>query len=241
MRGLLSVVGLGFLALGLGCSGGADVVPPPPPPPEGVVPPVEVPPVVPPVEPAPAPTLLPPPWAELGLGYAGTSVLLIEPASAVLVTTSVAAADAQKLFASWQASLLAAGFQGGAAVATGDDTTQDWVMGDRRIAIAHGIVDTTAYVMAEDVQQLPDGAIAARTTDGAVRLLLTARSAAPGAEPTSTTGKPPITELPGKNHGFSPAKDKGKAFPMGKEGREGKEGKGGGKKPGPKAKDKKSE
>lgn len=228
-----------LLVLGLACSGGADELPPPPPPPDGVVTPkAEVPPEPPPpVDPVPTASaaLLPPPWGDLGLAYTDTTVLLVEPASVVLVTTSAASTDADALFTTWQASLTAAGFTPGAALVAGDDTTQVWTLGQRRIGIAHGLVDTTAYVMAEDQEKLPTGAISARTTDGAVRILLTARTSTavttPPGEPAPRSGG----ELPGRDHAFVPAKDKGSAFSPTRE------GKSGGKKPGGKGKGKKAD
>ncbi len=198
MRTSLLPLPAAWLALGLACSGSSDTRPPPPPPPEGVVVPALVvpPPAV--VPPAADARLLPPPWGDLGLGYAGTTVLIVEPSAAVLVTTSVAAQDAVALFAAWSAALMAAGFTATPAIPVGDDTLQLFTLGERRIAIAQGIVDTTAYVMVEDQQQLPNGAIAAKTTDGAVKLLLTARA-------------PPAADGPvasGKKHPFGPGRDK---------------------------------
>ncbi len=228
-----------LLLLGLACSGGADELPPPPPPPGGVVAPKEeVPPEqVPPVDahPTASATLLPPPWGDLGLTYTGTTVLLVEPASAVLVTTAAASTAADALFTTWQASLTAAGFTPGAAVSAGDDTTQVWTLGQRRIGIAHGLVDTTAYVMAEDQEKLPTGAISARTTDGAVRILLTARTSTAVTTPPEELAPRSGGDLPGKDHPFVSAKDKGSAFSPTRE------GKPGGKKPGGKGKGKKAD
>jgi hypothetical protein len=228
----------------LGCAGGSDTKPPPPAPPDGLVveappieaPPIEAPPVATPVVDAPAgdARLLPVPWGDLGLGYSGTTVLLVEPAAVVLVTTSVAARDAETLFAAWQASLAAAGYTAGAATTVGDDTRQFWSLDARRVNIATGVVDTTAYVFAEDQQLLPSGAIVAGTTDDAVRLLLTAHAPATVVEAAPAEARS-HGDTPGKNHAFSPTKGKGTSFtPAG-------DGKSGGKKPGGKGKGKKSE
>ena len=146
----------------------------------------------------------------------------------------MAARDAETLFAAWQASLAAAGYTAGAATTVGDDTRQFWSLDARRVNIATGVVDTTAYVFAEDQQLLPSGAIVAGTTDDAVRLLLTAHAPATVVEAAPAEARS-HGDTPGKNHAFSPTKGKGTSFtPAG-------DGKSGGKKPGGKGKGKKSE
>jgi hypothetical protein len=220
----------------LACSGGSDEVrPPPPPPPDGVVeapPTPDAPPEAPPEAPPPVdPKLLPPPWGDLGLGYGTTTVLRVEPGAAVLVTTSAAAPEAVALFEAWQAKLGEGGFVAAAAATTGDDVTQLWTRGERRIAIAHGLVDTTAWVYAEDLQLNPAGAIAGGTMDEAVKRLLPGGAAAPTPRPAVTH-----SDLPGKNHPFQPPTDRGAGFSPARDGKSG-----GGKKPGGKGKGRKGD
>ena len=198
---------LPFFAFGLGCDIlNPPVSPPPPPPapPAEVVQalPAEVTPALPaevtpalPLAPLPAATetaaatLLPPPWGDLGFAYGNAAVLHSDAGTVVLTLPSTATAEIEALYAAWEQSLVAQGFAAGPAYINGLDAGEPWSKGARRVSIAHGVVGTSAYLYAEDLQKGSVSAVERRSVDESVSALMkqpaakssTTEAAAPSA------------------------------------------------------------
>ncbi len=183
---------LPLLAFGVGCDllMPADAPPPPPPPPPAVVeaPPAPELPMTPPppvARPAEA-TLLPPPWGDLGFTYGSAAVLHSDAGTVVLTLPSTATAEIEALYAAWQKSLVDKGFAAGPSYVNGLDAGEPWTHGPRKVSIARGVVGTSAYLYAEDLQKGSVSAVDKHTVDDSVSALMT-KAAPPTAKAAATS------------------------------------------------------
>ena len=191
----------------LACAGSTTTTEtPPPPPPPPVTTPETVPPVVPPpvavtapvATPPEDPRLLPPPWGDLGFSYGNALVLHVDPGTAVLTLPSSATADTEALYTAWEQRLVANGYAAGVAYTNGLDASEPWSKGPLRISIARGIVGTSAYVYAEDLQKVGAGAgaVEKRTVDDAVAALIGLPGTSAGKVTPPRPATPPLATTP---------------------------------------------
>ncbi len=221
-----------FAASGLACAGTPSTEAPPPPPPPVPTTPDAAPPVIIPVPVATAPAvaedprLLPPPWGDLGFSYGNAVVLHVDPSTVVLTLPSGANAETEALYTAWEQKLVAAGFAAGVATSNGVDAAEPWTRGPHRISIARGIVGTSAYLYAEDLQKVAVSAVETRTVDDSVAKLI-GLPTTPGTRvtppktgtvvttpPTSTT-PPDTTQGTGMPRGTKDAKEDRDGKPKG--------------------------